>query len=306
MKLAQLKKLWNEFFYSEVPVDGLCYFRFFLGLIMLATFMQDMVFAEFWWGDSGIQPLNYASAQLNFFHLNLFEVLPNSPLSLTLLLILQVILLIFFTLGFKTKITSIILLVTTLTFHQRNMLILNSADLLLRLFLFYMVFAPCANKFSLDSYFAKKKGLRLKENVSAWTLRLIQLQISFVYISTFVAKSKGALWLDGSAVYYATRLEDLTRFYFPIILDTYFTIKVLTWSTLLIEFSLGFLVWIKEFTKPIIILGILFHLGIEWTMSIPTFELLMIVSLVMMLNPNDLKNYIAIALKKIRNEKTLG
>lgn len=306
MSLSEIRKLWNRFFYTGIPVDGLCYFRFFLGLIMLATFMQDMIYADLWWSDTGLLPLKEALKQLSFFHFNLFEVLPNTPLTLRLLIIIHILFLLSFTLGFKTRLTTILLFITTLSFHQRNMLILNSADLLLRIFLFYLIFAPCGNKYSLDSFIAKRQGKRLKETTTFWIHRLIQIQIAFLYITTFFAKSKGINWLEGSAVYYATRLEDMSRFYIPWILDNFFTIKLLTWFTLFIEFSLGTLVWIKEFRKPIIVLGIFFHLGIEWTMSIPTFELMMIVSLVMMLEPQDLKRYIELALRRFKNEKALG
>ena len=300
MKLKKIMGNWNRFFYQDIPIDGLAYFRIFLGFIILMTFLSDIANASLWWSDEGFHSLTTAKQSLQFFHFNLFEFLPPSLNSLYFLIGLKLIVLVCFILGFQTRIANFLLILLILSFHQRNFFILNSADLLLRSFLLILLFSPCGNIYSLDAYFAKKKGHEKKHITSAWTYRLLQLQISCVYLSTAIAKTKGELWLDGSAVYYATRLEDLTRFWLPLILDNYFSIKLLTWGTLIIEFSLGLLVWIKELRKPIIILGILFHLGIEWTMSIPTFEVLMLISLPLMLGPHQIKIYLDFCKEKVK------
>jgi len=161
-----------------------------------------------------------------------------------------------------------------------------------------MIFAPSANTLSLDAKIARKKGKPLPKDVSPWAHRLIQLQIAVVYLSTVIAKSKGITWLDGSAVYYSTRLIDLTRFPVPFLLDWKWFLMLSTWLTLLIEFSLGSLIFIKEFKKPLIIIGILFHLGIEYMMSIPTFEFLMIIGLLAMFDFEDYRE----SIKKFKSE----
>lgn len=290
--MKKIQQAWNTFFYQNIPVDGLAYFRIALGSLILVTFLQDAVHAKFWWSDNGLHSLEVAKKSLHFFHINLFEILPNNLTTLYALISLKLVVILSFIVGFKTRVSTFLLIILILTFHQRNLVILNSADLLIRSFLLILLFSPCGNLYSLDAHFSRKKGKEKERTTTAWTYRLLQLQISCVYLSTTLAKTKGELWLDGSAVYYATRLEDLTRFWIPFILDSYFTIKVLTWSTLAIEFALGLLVWIKDLRKPIIALGILFHLGIEWSMSIPTFEVLMIISLPLMLGPYQIKFYL--------------
>jgi hypothetical protein len=165
-----------------------------------------------------------------------------------------------------------------------------------------MMFAPSANVLSLDSLLAKKKGKPLPKDVSPWAHRLIQIQIAVVYISTIIAKSKGETWLDGSAVYYSTRLIDLTRFPVPFLLDWKWFLTLSTWLTLLIELSLGTLIFIKEFKKPLIVLGIIFHLGIEYMMTIPTFEILMIFGLLTMFELDDYRTFVE-SLKQKYKEK---
>jgi hypothetical protein len=168
---------------------------------------------------------------------------------------------------------------------------LSSSDLLIRIMFMYMIFAPSGNAYSIDSIIAKFKGKALPRDHAGWVHRLVQIQIAVCYVSTVIAKAKGETWLDGSAVYYATRLDDLTRFSVPFILDWKWSLMLITWSSLVIEFSLGTLIFIDELRKPLIVLGILFHLGIEYMMSIPTFEWLMIISLLAMFKFEDYRTF---------------
>ena len=122
----------------------------------------------------------------------------------------QIVALISFTIGLKTRVSTIVAFILMVSFQQRNINMLSSSDLLLRIMFMYMIFSPAANCYSVDSILAKLKGTPLKRDHASWVHRLIQIQISICYISTVIAKAKGYTWLDGSAVYYATRLEDLT------------------------------------------------------------------------------------------------
>jgi hypothetical protein len=70
------------------------------------------------------------------------------------------------------------------------------------------------------------------------------------------------------------------------------------WMTLLLELALGTLIWFKELIRPLIILGIGFHLSIEYMMSIPFFEIMMILLLVTFVEPVTVKTYIMIKLEQ--------
>jgi hypothetical protein len=250
---------------------------------------------------------NYSFPVLNLFqYMNLTEGL------LVIIVGIQMLALLSFTIGFKTKISTIVAFILLVSFNQRNINMLSSADLLLRILFMFMLFAPSGNAYSLDSFLAKLKGKPLKRNHANWVHRLIQIQIAVVYVSTVIAKAKGETWLDGSAVYYATRLVDLTRFPVPFILDWKWSVMLITWTTLIIELALGTIIFIDEWRKPIIIFGIIFHLGIEYMMSIPTFEWLMIVGLIAMFKIEDyrlfdryLKEKILAKVHKMKDESKL-
>jgi hypothetical protein len=292
MSLKQLRDVWNQLFFDKKPAEGIAIFRILLGLLTLFTFFQDVLRLEDFWGPNAIQSVETGMKNYNFPILSIFQHFTMSYNLLYTFITVQFISLICFTLGYKTRIFSILSFILIVSFQQRNVNMLSSADLLLRILFMIVMFAPTANVFSLDSLIARIKGKPLPRDVSPWAHRLIQIQIAVVYISTVIAKSKGITWLDGSAVYYSTRLIDLTRFPVPFLLDWKWFLILSTWLTLITELSLGTLIFIKEFKKPLILIGIIFHLGIEYMMSIPTFEIIMIIGLLTMFDLEDYRNYL--------------
>jgi hypothetical protein len=85
---------------------------------------------------------------------------------------------------------------------------------------------------------------------------------------------------------------ELRRFVVPYIFDHAWTVEILTYSTLLIEFSLATLVWLKPCRYWVLAAGFFFHLMIDINMSIPQFEWLMIVSYVLFIYPQDLRQWL--------------
>ena len=49
-------------------------------------------------------------------------------------------------------------------------------------------------------------------------------------------------------------------------------VRLETWFTLAVEFSLGVLVWFKELRYYILAAGVLLHLGLEYSMNVPMFQ----------------------------------
>ena len=157
----------------------------------------------------------------------------------------------------------------------------------------FLLCSPCGHTLSLDAWLGRKyRSFRKDRRWAPWAMRLIQIQISVVYLWTVWHKLNGQDWIEGSALYYATRMEDMTNFSIPLIMDSLVALKVLTWSTLIIELSLGVLVWVEKFRKPVIVAGLAFHLGIEYFMSIPFFEILMMCLLVLYFKPEELRDFV--------------
>jgi hypothetical protein len=97
--------------------------------------------------------------------------------------------------------------------------------------------------------------------------------------------------VDGSAVYYTSRLESFQRLASPYLFDFSTSSKFLTWMALLVEFSMGTLIWIKECRKWVLLCGLALHLFIELTMSIGSFEWIMMGCYVLFLDDQRIQHF---------------
>ncbi len=104
----------------------------------------------------------------------------------------------------------------------------------------------------------------------------------------FSKKIVGIFWQNGTAVYFSSHFTEMQHLPIKYIFDHLWTIQLLTWTTLAIEFSLAFLIWFKPIRYYVIALGVFMHLIIDWSMLIPQFEWLMIVSYILFIEPDDL------------------
>ena len=190
-------------------------------------------------------------------NVNLFQFSNGGHEFVYLLYALYGVSLIFSILGFHTKISLIVAFICMVSFHQRNIWLLSSSEVLMRMTTFLLIFTPCGKSLSIDSLIGKiKSGRYQRRNYPVWGVRLIQIQVCVVYLTTVWHKLKGDTWFDGSAVYYATRLEGLYHLSFFPFMDLAWFLKIGTWTTLMIEFFLGFFIWFKEFRKPLLLAGV--------------------------------------------------
>ena len=188
-----------------------------------------------------------------------------------------------------TRFSSVAVYICLGSIQVRNGFILNSGDTLMLVTGFFLMFAPAGAAFSVDHWLRVRRGREPKivQVFSPWAQRMLQIQTSIVYLSTFYWKSMGVLWMNGTAVYYAMRLDDFHRFPVPT-LHSLFLIRSLTWLTLLIEFALAVLIWFKELRYPVLLAGLALHVGIEYAMNIPLFEWMIVATYVNFIEPEDL------------------
>jgi hypothetical protein len=284
---------WNKFFFEEKPTEGIALFRIIWTGLLFTYFLLDIGNVNDFYGPKAIVSLATAESDFPFPHLSIFKLFHPSYEVAYGILIVYGISLFLSMIGLFTRWSLIVAFICMTSIHQRNIWLLSSSEMLMRSVTLFLICSPCGHSVSIDSLLGRTvESFRQKKYWPVWTLRLIQIQVSVVYLWTFWHKLKGETWLDGTAVYYATRLEGLTNFSIPFLMNSIPFLKLMTWATLAIEFSLGALIWIKPLRKPIILLGIVFHLGIEYVMSIPFFELSMIALLINFYSPEELKSFI--------------
>lgn len=280
---------WDRFFYSRTDATALCVFRIFFGFFLFLNGISLVEDFHEWYGlgDMALVPLEDSLTFYNNVRINIFKWLTPSEFSGWLVLLTYIATSIGVMIGFKTRISTIVCFILMVSLQNRNYSILNSGDTLMRCMLFLMMFAPIHVKYSIDSWLMAKRGTPFKTDISLITLRLMQLQFSLVYLATTLFKLKGYDWVDGTAVYYTSRLVNFQRIVLPIVFDFPSLVKFATWSALFIEFAMGTLVWVKELRIWVLLAGVVLHLFIEVSMSIGFFEWVMIAGYLLFLEPKE-------------------
>lgn len=175
--------------------------------------------------------------------------------------------------GWHTKVATVLVFVMIMSFERRNPWIFNSGDGLIRILSLYLALSPCGAALSLDQR-RRLGSLWSAQDIKVWPLRLMQVQVSIIYLTTVIAKLRGDTWQHGSAVSFILRLDDMLILRAPGWITTSPLIcNAVTWGTLLIEFSVGVFVWNKRWRTKILLAGVFLHLTIMVTMVVGFFSL---------------------------------
>jgi uncharacterized membrane protein YphA (DoxX/SURF4 family) len=296
MKLETILKAWDTFFFKPASPLPFAVYRILYALIVLfclcVMMAPDM---QFWYGDHGIVEnsiiVKYYWHQPIF---DLFYITGDNPVGLKVFFGIAITSAIFLLIGLGTRYSAWILFMCLVSLHYHDPWNLNSGDCFIRLSALFIAISQAGEALSVDRWLKKKYAPdQLKDEYWPWAQRLFQIQIAIVYWQTSVAKLSGDAWIDGTAVWYATRLEDMIHYHIPYLFDSVFICHLLTWGTLVIEVSLWTLVWVKELRYWVLLAGLALHVGIDLAISLPMFEWVFISSYVTFIDPADLTAFFA-------------
>lgn len=287
--LKTIASAWNRFFFEPQRPTPVALFRIIFGLINIANLA--LLWPEWftWFGAHPFVSLETVSRLSHGPRLNLFVLIPQTDFAAGLFFCVYMVCCITLTVGFMTRFSSVAVYLCLMSIHERNYYILNGADTVMTVTGFFLMFAPADAVLSIDRLrriWAGKEGPEVPL-CSPWAQRMIQLQISVAYCSTFLTKMLGKSWRNGTAIYYAMRLNGFRRFPVPFAGNMVVT-RLMSWATLAIEFSAGTLVWIRRIRYPVLLAAFLLHMGIEYSMNLPIFEWIMVSTYVTFIYPEDL------------------
>lgn len=291
MRLSSVFRLWDEFFFTKQSPVPISLFRIIYGALVIATLLLLRPDWLPWYGVQGWVSLPTALKLEPGNRLNLFSVLPHSDAWIESLFWFSLSSAILLTIGLFTRLNSVLVFICLTSIQQRNLYITHGGDTFLRLAGFFLIFAPAGAAFSVDRLIRlrRRKESPAIQSRSPWAQRMIQLQLSFLYLVTFLLKIKGAPWLQGTALFYVYHLDELKRFPLPAWFFKPTILKLGSWSALALDFSLGVLIWVKEFRYPLLALGFLFHLWLEYSLNIPLFQWDILSAYVLFVDPVDMR-----------------
>jgi predicted DCC family thiol-disulfide oxidoreductase YuxK/uncharacterized membrane protein YphA (DoxX/SURF4 family) len=287
---------WNRFWFEPTSPVAMGIFRILFGLIVLEDLVVHL-YPDFdlFYVQHSLVPIKDMIA-LFWHHDVMFDVmllLPPGDQYIWATYWVLVVATVFLTLGLFTRVSAWTVFFLLMSFSSHFELNQNAGDNYIRIVAMCIALSNCGEALSLDNL---RTGLRqdwrttgFGARLSApWAQRLIQVQLCIAYGHTWYCKIKGEHWNDGTAVYYATRYEDLVRFYLPHFLDQLPVYQILTWGTLVVEFALFTFIWYRPTRYWVMLAGLSLHLGIEYCMNLPMFEWVFMFTYMLFIYPEDL------------------
>ncbi len=280
-------RVWNQFFFQSQSARPLGMMRVCYGLLALANLAFCAVELDHWYTDAGLLQGDEARIAAGFL-LNTPLHYLQSPFAMRVAFSFTALAALGLTVGWRTKLMSILFYGGMLSIHNRNTVSSSGADVLLLVFGFNMMLSSCGAAYSIDNWLAsRKRGTVAEPLILAWPMRLFQFQISLVYALAAALKCGGSLWINGSAIHYVLNNVEVRRLDLSFLSHYPILINLMTYSALLFEFSLAFGLWFRTFRPIAITFGIMLHLGILATVNIPIFGELMWIGYLAFLTPPE-------------------
>jgi hypothetical protein len=289
-RLRQVVAAWDRFWFQQVESSTFALFRIAVGTLTLSWTLALAPSLYAFYSPDGILPSypDYTGSLA----WGLLEYFPGSA-AVTLFYFLMLLASICVLVGFATRLSAVVLFICLVSFAHRNPWVLNSGDLLVQLLVFYLLLMPAGVALSVDRWLKPNQPFWEFPLVAIWPLRLVQVQVSMLYIVAVWDKVRGTTWNDGTAVSYAMRIGDLSRFPVPgFISDSLVIANLLTFGTLAVELSLGILVWNRVLRPWVLLIGVSLHLGIDYSVRVGFFSWAILVAYIAFIPPDVARSLI--------------
>ena len=283
-------RAWNRFFFQPTSAKPLGALRIGFGLLALANLAFCAVELDYWYSDAGLLQGTESRVSAGVLLQSPLHYI-QSPTAIRVAFGFTALAALGLTVGWRTKLMSILFYGGMLSLHNRNLVSSSGADVLVMVFAFNVMLSPCGRAWSIDSWLeSRKRGTAAEALILPWSLRLFQIQVSMVYAIAAILKCSGGLWINGTAIHYVLNNTEVRRLdlsfllsnpYYPIL------INLMTYSALAFEFSLAFLLWFRATRPAVILIGFLLHIGIMATINIPIFGELMWIGYLTFLTPPE-------------------
>lgn len=299
--MNRLADAWTRFWFEPTPTSTLAVVRIAFGAVVtvwalsLAPDLLDL------FSDRGILPSG-ADRRYSIDPLSRF---PGTALLVGLYALL-VVAAVCLTVGYRSRLAAVVVFLAVLSFERRNPFVFNSGDLLLLNFAFFLMLAPTGVSLSVDRWRRERERFWDFPPRAPWALRLVQVQLSVVYVGSVWAKLRGTTWNDGTAIGYVLRLRDVNRFVWPAaVSQSLLLVNVMTYGTILLELALAVLVWRRRARPWVLLLGVMMHFLVELSVLVGFFGVVLLVGYLAFV-PSDTMSATIVAIRRTLSRSRVG
>ncbi len=262
----------REFWLGEVDARPAALFRAALGLLVIADLWDRLRDFHAFYTKAGL-----ASGVGGLVRWSVFDLAPSPGARLALFL-LGFVLAAAFAAGYRTRLATVLLWAFMVSLFYASPFVCSGGDAVVLVLLFWAMFADLGAAASLDVRLGRRPPC---PTVAAAPIRFLQLQVAYIYLVTFFAKT-GPTWWSGEAVRLAVENPDWGRGLGSVLAQYPVLCMALTWGALAVEGLFPLLVfspWRPAVLRTLALgMGLALHAGIFFTMRVGNFSLVMPVS----------------------------
>ena len=238
-----IQKLKNVF---SVDLRALALMRIGIALIIIADLSIRLLDLSIHYTDQGILPLSaLMSYRWSTYYFSVFT-FSGSKSFVLFLFCLNYIWAIMLLLGYRTRLANFLCWIFLLSLHNRNPLVLQAGDDLLRLLLFWGMFLPWNKRYSIDS---ERNNYGVANKYMSPSAIAYILQVKSVYFLTGMFKNSPEWAHDGTALYYALSLDQMVYPLGKLIKPYKNLLKFLTFSVYYMELILPFILLVPVYVS---------------------------------------------------------
>jgi hypothetical protein len=177
--------------------------------------------------------------------------------------------------GWRTRWAASLAWLTHLAMSMSGAAAIYGVDQFANICLFYCIWMPVGQAAPLDARAGRtaaepSTGARL-------ALRLLQLHLCIVYLSSGLLKASGAQWWNGEALWRAVMRQDFGQFDLSWLAAAPWVARLGCWGTLVVELGYAFFVWPQRTRQLWAWATVGMHAAIAVTLGLWSFSALMIV-----------------------------
>jgi hypothetical protein len=256
---------------------GCSLLRLGLGGTVTYLLLSSWQVRHYLWGPAGVMPIDAFGKTDAHLGPSIFAV--HSEALFEVMYVTGLLVSVAFLAGWRTRLIAFPFVLFTWSLFSRNPLMINGANMLVAVTLLYVLFLDSSAHFSVDARRPRPPGRF--ETVSAWlhntSLLCLLVQLCIAYGASFLSKTVGPSWRDGSAL---ATIFSLVEYRPPILAGllstSHFISAAIAYFTMAVEVSYPFLVWSRRGRWVALAGALLLHSGTIVFMGLVFFGITMI------------------------------
>ena len=190
----------------RIDTRSLAVFRIALGLLIVADMLLRARNFGFYYTDDGIVPAELAAAHTPDYAVSVYFLVGDAS-AIAAFFVLQALIGLALAIGYRTRAAAVLSFLFVVSLDHHNPFVLSYADTLFRLLLFWAVFLPLGERYSIDAIRSSRSP---RDSVGGPIAALALLQMVFMYVLNGVHKIESELWRSGEATVLVFGIDEMT------------------------------------------------------------------------------------------------